>query len=69
MSSDEDKQQLEKFKKLQAQRKAANKKYYENNKELVIRRSLESYHRRQQRKKACFKPIANNFIFNIENKQ
>ena len=69
MSSDEDKLQLEKFKKLQAQRQKANKKYYENNKELVIRRSLESYHRRQQRKKACLKTIANNFIFNIEKKQ
>ena len=69
MSTDSDKQQLEKFKRLQAQRKAASRKYYENNKEIVIRRSLQSYHSRQQRIKACLKTIANNNIFNIEKKQ
>ena len=67
-SDDSDKQQLEKFKRLQAQRKAASRKYYENNKEFVIQRSLQSYHKRQQRIKACLKTIANNNIFNIEKK-
>ena len=68
-SSEADKQQLEKYKRLQDQRRKASRKYYENNKEFVIQRSLQSYHKRQQRIKACLKTIANNNIFNIEKKQ